>query len=120
LEQQKCNYNIDLLVAQGVFDHYYVQKRTILSGDVYFDETYYPLETKNLTFHASELKLRGIAKNLLCIGATTDGEQTFLIAEGIGRASGLRTLESFSNHIMPGSMLIHDSDPTHNKLIKEY
>lgn len=62
--------------------------------------------------------LRGLSRNQICIGVATDKKHTFCIMEGYGKPSQKRSYESFKAHIKPGSILIHDKENTHKKLVE--
>lgn len=96
-----------------------VQNSIILSGTVWLDETYYTVSSENIVRHANGNKLRGVSRNQICIGVATDKRQTIFLAEGMGRPSQKRTLETFRSHIAQGSTLIHDEESAHNKLVSE-
>lgn len=64
-------------------------------------------------------KIRGLSKaNQICIGIATDGIHTYCAVEGNGAPSGESVLRIFGEHIQPGSVLHHDGDAAHAKLIK--
>ena len=90
----------------------------ILSGDVWLDETYYSVFSRDAVRHEDGKKLRGISRNQFCIGVATDKRYSLFLVEGYGRPSQKKTYETFHNHIAPGSALIHDKEQTHAKLIK--
>ena len=62
---------------------------------------------------------RGLSKNKICIGVATDKKNTVIIAEGFGKPSQKMSYDAFITHIQPGSVLVHDKESTHKKLIKE-
>jgi hypothetical protein len=95
------------------------QDKIILSGDVWLDETYYSVISRDVVRHVDGKKLRGISKNQLCIGVATDKKHTLFLFEGYGKPSQKKTFETFHNHITPGSTLIHDKEKSHTKLIKQ-
>ena len=94
------------------------QNGIVLSGDVWLDETYYSVISRDVVRHEDGKKLRGISRNQICIGVATDKKYSIFLVEGYGRPSQKKTFETFHNHIAPGSMLIHDKEQTHAKLIK--
>ena len=90
-----------------------------LSGDVWFDETFYSVRSEDI-YHAEDgSKLRGLSVNQICIGVACDKNRTVCIFEGYGKPTQKATYESFKRHIAAGSTLIHDNDKAHNKLVKE-
>ncbi len=62
---------------------------------------------------------RGLFKNKICVGVATDKTNTIIIAEGFGKPSQKMSYETFAGHIAPGSVLVHDKEPTHKKLVRE-
>jgi len=96
-----------------------VQENTVLSGKVWFDETFYSVRAEDIVRKDNGDKLKGLSTNQLCIGVATDRKRSVLLLEGTGKPSQKRTLEAFENHIEPGSILIHDGDNSHNRLIKK-
>ena len=60
----------------------------------------------------------GLSRNKICMGVGADAQGTTLYAlEGRGKTSGARTREAFGTHIAPGSMLVHDLEPSHRILV---
>jgi transposase-like protein len=94
------------------------QDSIVLSGDVWLDETYYSVISRDALRHEDGKKLRGISRNQFCIGVATDKRHTLFLVEGYGKPSQKKTFETFHNHIAPGSTLIHDKEQAHAKLIK--
>ena len=62
---------------------------------------------------------RGLSRNQICIGVATDKKHTVCIMEGYGKPSQKRSYEAFQSHIQPNSLLIHDKENTHKKLVSE-
>lgn len=95
------------------------QDDIILSGDVWLDETFYPLISSDIQHNEDGTKLRGISRNQLCIGVATDKTNTIFLLEGLGKPTQQKTFETFAEHIRPGSTLIHDREQAHAKLVRE-
>jgi transposase-like protein len=95
------------------------QDSVVLSGDIWLDETYYPLIMRDKTRNDDGTFLRGLSRNQICIGVATDKKNTICYFEGYGKPNQKRSFETFKDHIQPGSTLIHDKEATHRKLIKE-
>jgi len=95
------------------------QDNIVLSGNVWFDETFYTVRSENIVRKDDGNKLRGLSQNQICIGGATDKRQTVLLVEGTGKPSQKKTFEAFRNHIEKGSTLFHDEEAAHRKLIKE-
>lgn len=94
------------------------QDSILLSGDVYIDETYYPLMEKDTEKRPDGKGMRGLSRNKICIGCAWDGNNLICIMEGFGKPSKKHTWESFSSHIKEGSKLVHDGDNSHSVLVK--
>lgn len=90
-----------------------------MSNKVWLDETYYGIMLKDRTQNPDGSHLRGLSKDKICIGVATDKKNTVIIAEGFGKPSQKMSYNAFVNHIKPGSVLVHDKESTHKKLIKE-
>jgi len=95
------------------------QDDIVLSGAVWLDETYYPLANSDIDRKENGTKYRGLSHNQICIGVATDKSQTICLVEGMGKPSQKKSHEAFKDHIAHGSILIHDKDDTHKKLVKE-
>jgi hypothetical protein len=96
-----------------------IQDDVVLSGKVWLDETFYRVRSSDIIRDDKGRKLSGLSRNQICIGVATDKNQTVLIVEGTGRPTQKKTLETFREHIQPGSTLIHDEDRAHKKLVTE-
>ncbi|MCL1880580.1 MAG: transposase [Oscillospiraceae bacterium] len=96
-----------------------VQKDVVLSGKVWLDETFYTVRFEDIIRKADGSKLRGLSQNQICIGVATDRKQSLFLIEGTGKPSQKKTFETFKNHIEHGSILIHDKESAHAKLVKE-
>ena len=95
------------------------QDSIILSKKVWLDETYYSVMMKDRITNEDGSMPRGLSKNKICIGVATDKKSTVIIAEGYGKPSNEMSYATFSTHIAPGSILVHDKETTHKKLIAE-
>jgi len=96
-----------------------IQDTVVLSDCVWFDETYYSVRTEDIVRKDNNDKLRGLSQNQICIGVATDKERAVFLVVGNGQPSQKKIFETFRNHIKPGSILIHDEDLAHAKLVKE-
>ena len=96
-----------------------VQNNIVLSGNVWFDETFYTVRSENIVRKDNGDKLRGLSQNQICIGVATDKRHTVLFVEGTGKTSQKKTADTFRNHIEKGSTLFHDEETAHKKLIAE-
>ena len=52
--------------------------------------------------------MRGLSRNQIWIGVATDKKHTVCFVEGFGKPSQKRSYDTFKEHIVPGSTLIHD------------
>lgn len=95
-----------------------IQDDIVLEGNVYIDETFYPVIESNKIVKDGK-KLRGLSKNQICIGIAYDGRYVYARVEGFGKTSQKKTKDTFINHIKAGSHLIHDKEKIHKILIKE-
>lgn len=94
------------------------QNDIMLTGSVWLDETFYSVMRSDLAHDEFGERLRGLSRNQLCIGVATDKTHSLFLLEGAGKPSQKKTYETFCNHIRPGSVLIHDGEKSHNKLIE--
>jgi transposase-like protein len=96
-----------------------VQNTVILSDCVWLDEMFYSVRSEDIIRKDDGTKPRGLSKNQICIAVATDKQHSLFFVEGTGQPTQKKTLELFRNHIKPGSILIHDEEDAHTKLIKE-
>ena len=93
------------------------QEDIILSGDVYIDETLYPVVKRELVRNECGYLTPG--ENSYCIGIGYDGMRVYVKLEGRNKQTSYAwTKETFLGHIQKGSTLIHDRERAHNILIK--
>ena len=95
-----------------------VQDGIVLTGKVWLDEAFYTVCSCDIERKENGDKLRGLSRNQICIGVATDKQHTVLLVEGTGKPSQKKTLKAFQNHITHGSMLIHDKEYAHKKLVR--
>ena len=95
------------------------QKDIVLSGTVWLDETYYAVIMRDRERDENGNLLRGLSRNQICIGVATDKRHTVCFVEGFGKPNRKSSFETFKDHILPGSELIHDKESTHKKLVDE-
>jgi hypothetical protein len=96
-----------------------VQDSVVLSDCGWLDETFYTVRSADIITKDDGSKLRGLSKNQICIGVATDKQYSLFLVEGPGQPTQKKTLETFAHHIKPGSILIHDEEDAHTKLVKE-
>lgn len=95
------------------------QNNVILSGTVWLDETYYSVVMGDRKHNENGHMLRGLSRNQICIGVATDKKHTICIFEGYGKPNQKCSYETFKDHIIQGSTLIHDKENTHKKLVEK-
>jgi len=96
-----------------------VQDNIVLSGKVWLDETFYTVRSDDIVRKSDGNKLRGLSDNQICIGVATDKRHTVLLVEGTGKPSQKKTYEAFKKHIKSGSVLVHDGEAAHTKLVRD-
>lgn len=92
------------------------QNKVILSNTVWLDEIY--IHDTKYKHEISDKKLRGLSKEQICIVLGIDVHKN-LIAKiiGNGKSSSSEILSSLQDHIKPMSLIKHDGDFSHTKLI---
>ena len=95
------------------------QNDIVLSGKVWLDETYYSVMMKDIVLNSNGKKPRGLSKNKICIGVATDKNYVVIVAEGFDKPSQKMSFDAFEKHIRPGSVLVHDKESTHKKLVSK-
>jgi len=96
-----------------------IQDSIVLTDCVWLDETFYTVRSEDIVCKGNGTKLRGLSQNQICIGVATDKKHTLFLVEGMGKPSQKKTVETFKNHIAPGSTLIHDKETAHKKLVSD-
>ncbi len=61
-----------------------MQDDIVLEGNVYIDETFYPVVESDKTVKDGK-KLRGLSKDQICIGIAYDGNHVYAHVEGFGK-----------------------------------
>jgi len=96
-----------------------IQDGMVLSGRVQIDETFYPVPGKE-TVSVNGKLLRGLSRNKICIAIGCDESgYSFFRRAGLGKPSAKRAMEAYAPHIERGSLLIHDMEKAHHKLVEE-
>jgi transposase-like protein len=96
-----------------------IQDNVVLSGKIWLDETFYTVRCADIIRTENGNKHPGISQNQICIGVATDKKSTVLHTLGMGRPTQKKVYDKFKNHIEPNSLLFHDKETTHRKLVKE-
>lgn len=94
-------------------------KDVVLSGKVWFDETYYAVRSDEVERKEDGSKPRGVSKNQICIGVACTKNQILCRIEGTGQPTAKETYTNFKPHIAAGSTLVHDDSKAHRTLLKE-
>lgn len=95
------------------------QDGIVLEDTVWMDETYYSVLMRDRERNEAGHLLRGLSRNQICIGVATDKKQTVCLVEGYGKPNQRNSFQAFKNHIKPGSVLIHDKESVHRKLVEK-
>ena len=95
------------------------QNNVVLSDTVWLDETYYSVIMGDRIRDENGHLLRGLSRDQICIGVATDKKNTVCFFEGYGKPNQKCSFETFKEHIVPGSTLIHDKENTHKKLVEQ-
>lgn len=95
------------------------QDAATLSGRVWIDETYWPVDPPERASRPDGTALRGLSRNKVCIAVGVDAHgSTLYLSEGRGKTSRARTESAFGGHIARRSELVHDREPSHNALVE--
>lgn len=95
------------------------QDNTVLSNEVWIDEFYYTVVRKDLYYKENGKLPRGLSRNKYCIGLGCDSNHHYYATvEGKAKTSVSKTLKAFELHIKKESILNHDSEHSHVKLIE--
>lgn len=94
------------------------QDHLYLHGRVWIDETY--IEDYEVLAIKNNKHLRGLSRSKICIVVAIDQSKNMLaVVSGHGKPSSKRITDALKGHILPGSLIVHDGDHSHYKLIKE-
>ena len=94
------------------------QNHLVLSGKVWIDETY--VEDYKVLARKEGKHLRGLSKSKICIVVAIDQYQNMVaIISGHGKPSSKRIIKALKSHIKKGSIIVHDGEHSHYKLIEE-
>jgi transposase-like protein len=96
-----------------------IQDKMVLTGRVQIDETFYPVPIAE-EVSVDGKRLRGLSRNKICIAVGCDDSgRSFYARAGFGKPSTKRAMEAYGLHIKNGSLLIHDMEKAHRKLVQE-
>ena len=89
-----------------------------LYDTIWIDETY--LEDYEVLLEDKNLHPRGLSRTKVCIVIAIDIYKNMVaIISGHGKPSSRRIMNALESHITPGSLIIHDGDHSHYKLIEK-
>lgn len=95
-----------------------IQKDVVLEGNIYFDETYFPV-VKSKIVTKNGKKLRGVSRNKIGVAVAFDDQGQFILnVEYTSKPSDRSTWNAMGSHIKPESHLIHDGERSHGVLIR--
>lgn len=95
------------------------QDKIVLSGKIYLDETYFPVEKSKEVLKDGK-KLRGVSRNKIGVAVAFDEHGHYIMqVEYTSKPSDKSTWKALGTHIEPHSHLIHDGERSHGKLIRE-
>jgi len=95
------------------------QKNIVLSGRIYYDETYLPVRSEDIIRKENGQRLRGHSINQICIAVATTGVETYVTYIGRGQPKAETIYDALKDHIKPGSQLVTDKDPGHRMLVRK-
>ena len=96
-----------------------IQDGMVLSGRVQIDEAFYPIPGKEAVMVDGKL-LRGLSRNKICIAIGCDNSgHSFFRRAGFGKPSKKKVMEAYAPHIERGSLLIHDMEKAHRRLVED-
>lgn len=90
----------------------------VLSGDVYIDETFFTVE-KTKIVKKNGKKLRGISRNKICVATGVCNNCSLFLLTKVSKLNEEAAFKAYRYHIKPNSHIIHDSEKSHNILIRE-
>ena len=96
-----------------------IQDDSVLKGRVQVDETYFSVAARDAMTVDGKL-LRGLSRNKICIAVgCDDAGHSYFAKAGYGKPSAKRIMAAFGSHIERGSLLVHDMEKAHRKLVDE-
>lgn len=97
-----------------------IQDDVVLSGRVWVDETYWPVDAKDAVRRPDGKLPRGLSFNQMCIGVGVDSSgSSIYFHEGFGKTSKAKTRAAFGSHIARGSQLVHDMEGAHDAIVSD-
>lgn len=94
------------------------QDHLFLHGRVWIDESY--IEDYEVLAIKEGKHLRGLSKSKICIVVAIDQSKNMIaIISGHGKPSSKRIVDALKTHIKEGSIIVHDGDHSHQRLISD-
>lgn len=94
------------------------QEKVWLKDRIWIDETY--IYDSSLLHDDEYKKKRGLSNDQICIVVAIDiHKNVYAVICGHGKPSSDRIYEALKDHIQEGSVIVHDGEKAHNKLIEE-
>ena len=94
-------------------------KNIVLSGKVWIDETFIPVNRRELIVSYTGKKYRGNSRNQIVVACGIDEDKNrYAEVIGKGHITSNQCISSYGKHIAKGSHIIHDGIFSHNILIK--
>lgn len=118
-ELLEISSNTAMLWRQKIFttvDHY--QDKVILKDQIWIDETY--VNDATILHEDGDIKKRGLSNQKICIVVAIDiHKNIYACICGHGKPSASRIYKALKDHIQKESIIIHDGDNAHARLINK-
>lgn len=96
-----------------------LQKATVLSGKVWIDEAFVPINEGTAFRFVDGKKLRGVSRNQVAIACAVDSNGgRYAAVAGFGHITSRQCVKTYGSHISKGSFIVHDGIFSHDALIK--
>lgn len=96
-----------------------IQDEVVLAERIWLDETFFAVKMSDAIKKDGKL-LRGISSNRIGVAVAVDSSgRSVFIAAGASKPSERSSLMAYGSHIEKGSLIIHDSEKSHNALIEQ-
>ena len=96
-----------------------IQKDVILEGDVYIDEKFFPVIESKKKRDEKGNELKGTSRNQISVATGTDKINSIFIVMRHGTPTEASCWRAYHKHIKEESTLIHDGEPSHNRLVDD-
>lgn len=96
-----------------------LQKAAMLSGKVWIDEAFVPINEGSTFRFMDGKRPRGVSRNQVAIACAVDSNGTrYAAVAGLGHITSSQCLKTYGAHIKGGSMIIHDGIFSHDALVR--